>query len=139
MNIIESFLSAKSNYKNKYKEFESEKQKLMERLRLDEHYRKYCYMEDEVSKYVSTFNLGNPVDLLEDNCISDIDLEVRYGDYKNNSIEIWNRNNPKEYSYAKISLDKIIMYKEYRDSYMSEDDGYDIECVVKFEVYEVKI
>lgn len=139
MSIIESYLSAKSNYKNKYLEFESEKQKLMERLRLDEHYRKYCYMEDEVSKYVSTFNLGNPVDVLEDNCISDIDLEVRYGDYKNNSIEIWNRNNPKEYSYAKISLDKIIMYKEYRDSYMSEDDGYDIEYVVRFEVYEIKI
>ena len=139
MSIIESYLSAKSNYKNKYLEFESEKQKLMERLRLDEHYRKYCYMEDEVSKYVSTFNLGNPVDVLEDNCISDIDLEVRYGDYKNNSIEIWNRNNPKEYSYAKISLDKIIMYKEYRDSYMSEDDGYNIEYVVRFEVYEIKI
>lgn len=139
MSIIESYLSAKSNYKNKYLEFESEKQKLMERLRLDEHYRKYCYMEDEVSKYVSTFNLGSPVDVLEDNCISDIDLEVRYGDYKNNSIEIWNRNNPKEYSYAKISLDKIIMYKEYKDSYISEDDGYDIEYVVRFEVYEIKI
>lgn len=139
MSIIESFLNAKSNYKDKYIEFEEEKQKLMERLRLDEYYRDYCYREDEVSKYVSTLDLGSPIDVLEDDYISDIDLEIGYGDYKNNSIEIWNRNSPKEYSYAKVSLDKIIVYKEYSDTYMNEDEGYDVECVVKFEVYEVKI